>query len=88
MCSYLNIGQFDQHRSSKGIDDPIAVPDIVVKNHGSFSWNKNTAISVYYTVCNGCGCQDISDDIDGKPQSYNGSVGIKKKICEKQWTNA
>ena len=33
----------------RGID-PIAVPGIVVKNHGPFSWGKDTAAAVYHAV--------------------------------------
>ena len=29
---------------------PIAVPGIVVKNHGPFSWGKDPAASVYHAV--------------------------------------
>ena len=30
--------------------DPMAVPGVVVKNHGPFSWGKNPAASVYHAV--------------------------------------
>lgn len=29
--------------------DPLAVPGVVVKNHGPFSWGKDAAVSVYHT---------------------------------------
>lgn len=30
--------------------DPMAVPRIIIKNHGSFSWGKDAAESVYHAV--------------------------------------
>lgn len=33
-----------------GTNDPMAIPGIVVKNHGPFAWGKNPADSVYHAV--------------------------------------
>jgi L-ribulose-5-phosphate 4-epimerase len=33
-----------------GENDPMAIPGILVKNHGPFAWGKNPADSVYNTV--------------------------------------
>ncbi len=33
-----------------GAKDPMAIPGIVVKNHGPFAWGKNPADSVYHAV--------------------------------------
>lgn len=36
--------------STLGDSDPLAIPGILVKNHGPFSWGKDAAASVYHAV--------------------------------------
>ena len=46
----LNTGRVIVETIEERSIDPIAVPGIVVKNHGPFAWGKDAAASVYHAV--------------------------------------
>ena len=46
----LNTGRVIVETIKERSIDPIAVPGIVVKNHGPFAWGKDAAASVYHAV--------------------------------------
>lgn len=46
----LNTGKVIVECIKERAIDPMAVPGIVVKNHGPFSWGKDTAAAVYHAV--------------------------------------
>ena len=60
--------------------DPMAVPGVVVKNHGPFSWGKDTADSVYHAVV-----MDIVSEMNIKTLLVNSNPLIKQYILDKHY---
>lgn len=63
----------------RGID-PIAVPGIVVKNHGPFSWGKDAEDSVYHAVV-----MEKVAEMDLKTLIINSSANMQKYILDKHY---
>lgn len=63
----------------RGID-PMAVPGIVVKNHGPFSWGKTPAASVYHAVV-----LDTVADMALKTLLINPGAEMKQYILDKHY---
>ena len=63
----------------RGID-PIAVPGIVVKNHGPFSWGKNAEDSVYHAVV-----MEKVAEMDLKTLIINPSANMQQYILDKHY---
>lgn len=63
----------------RGID-PIAVPGIVVKNHGPFSWGKNAAVSVYHAVV-----MEKVAEMDLKTFLINPNASMQQYILDKHY---
>ncbi len=59
---------------------PLAVPGIVVKNHGPFSWGKNAAASVYHAVV-----MEKVAEMDLKTLLINPSANMKQYILDKHY---
>ena len=68
--------------------DPMAVPGVVVKNHGPFSWGKDAAASVYHAVV-----MDVVAEMNLKtlmlnPQASMGEYVLDKHYIRKHGINA
>ena len=61
--------------------DPIAVPGIVVRNHGPFSWGKDAADSVYHAVV-----LETVAEMDLKTLLLNPNASIAKYVLDKHYT--
>ena len=61
--------------------DPIAVPGVVVKNHGPFTWGKNAAESVYHAVV-----MDVIAEMGIKTMLINPQASIAKYVLDKHYT--
>ncbi|MCQ2553340.1 MAG: L-ribulose-5-phosphate 4-epimerase [Clostridia bacterium] len=64
---------------SEGID-PLAVPGIVVKNHGPFSWGKTPAASVYHAVV-----MEKVAEMDLKTLILNPNAAMPQYIMDKHY---
>ena len=60
--------------------DPIAVPGIVVKNHGPFSWGKDPAASVYHAVV-----METIAEMDLKTLLLNPDANMNQYILDKHY---
>ena len=60
--------------------DPMAVPGILVKNHGPFSWGKDPASSVYYSVVMETICE-----MNIKTMTINRHASMKQYILDKHY---
>lgn len=60
--------------------DPMAVPSIIVKNHGPFSWGKDAATSVYHAVV-----LDTVAEMSLKTLFLNPKATMSKYILEKHY---
>lgn len=63
----------------RGID-PMAVPGIVVKNHGPFSWGKDAAASVYHAVV-----MDAVAEMDLKTLLLNPQASMAQYVLDKHY---
>lgn len=63
----------------RGID-PMAVPGIVVKNHGPFSWGKDAAASVYHAVV-----MDVVAEMNLKTLMLNPDADMKQYVLDKHY---
>ncbi|MBE7003015.1 MAG: L-ribulose-5-phosphate 4-epimerase [Ruminococcaceae bacterium] len=63
----------------RGID-PMAVPGIVVRNHGPFSWGKDAAASVYHAVV-----MDAVAEMDLKTLILNPQATIQPYVLDKHY---
>ena len=63
----------------RGID-PIAIPGIVVKNHGPFAWGKDAAGSVYHAVV-----MDVVAEMNLKTLMLNPDANMKQYILDKHY---
>lgn len=60
--------------------DPMAVPGIVVKNHGPFSWGKDAAASVYHAVV-----METVAEMDLKTLMLNPNAEMKQYVLDKHY---
>ena len=63
----------------RGID-PLAVPGIVVRNHGPFSWGKDAAASVYHAVV-----METVAEMDLKTLLLNPAASMEQYILDKHY---
>lgn len=60
--------------------DPMAVPGVVVKNHGPFSWGKDAAASVYYSVV-----MDVVAEMNLKTLMLNPKASMAQYVLDKHY---
>ena len=60
--------------------DPIAVPGVVVKNHGPFSWGKDAAAAVYHAVV-----MDVVAEMNLKTLLLNPNATMQQYILDKHY---
>lgn len=60
--------------------DPVAVPGVVVKNHGPFSWGRNPADSVYHAVV-----MDVISEINIKTLALNPGAAMAQYLLDKHY---
>ena len=60
--------------------DPMAVPGVVVKNHGPFSWGKDAAASVYHAVV-----METVAEMDLKTLILNPEASIAQYVLDKHY---
>ena len=60
--------------------DPMAVPGVVVKNHGPFSWGKDAAASVYHAVV-----MDTVAEMDLKTLLLNPQASMAQYVLDKHY---
>lgn len=60
--------------------DPKAVPGVVVKNHGPFSWGKDAATSVYHAVV-----MDVVAEMNLKTLLLNPQASIAQYVLDKHY---
>lgn len=63
----------------RGID-PLAVPGIIVKNHGPFSWGKDAAVSVYHAVV-----MEAISEMAIKTLLLNPQASMAQYVCDKHY---
>ena len=63
----------------RGID-PIAVPGIIVKNHGPFTWGKDADASVYHAVV-----LEAVAEMDMKTLMLNPAAGMAQYVLDKHY---
>ena len=66
--------------NSRGID-PMAVPGIIVNNHGPFAWGKDADQSVYHAVV-----MDVVAEMDIKTLSINPRASMQRYILYKHYS--
>lgn len=60
--------------------DPMAVPGVVVKNHGPFSWGKDAADSVYHAVV-----MDVVAEMNLKTLMLNPNASMAQYVLDKHY---
>ncbi len=60
--------------------DPVAVPGVVVKNHGPFSWGKDAAAAVYHAVV-----MDVVAEMNLKTLLLNPNATMQQYILDKHY---
>ncbi len=60
--------------------DPLAVPGIVVKNHGPFTWGKDPDASVYHAVV-----MDVVAEMNIKSLLLNGDASMAQYVLDKHY---
>ncbi|MEY8612225.1 L-ribulose-5-phosphate 4-epimerase [Parabacteroides segnis] len=60
--------------------DPMAVPGVVVKNHGPFSWGKDAATSVYHAVV-----MDVVAEMNLKTLMLNPQASMWQYVLDKHY---
>lgn len=68
--------------------DPIAVPGIVVKNHGPFSWGKDAAAAVYHAVVMDTVAEMNLKTLYLNPQAFMTQYVLDKHYMRKHGVNA
>lgn len=76
----LNTGKVIVETIHKRKIDPLAVPGIVVKNHGPFSWGKDPAASVYHAVV-----MEKVAEMDLKTLLLNPNANMNQYILDKHY---
>ena len=65
---------------NRGIE-PLAIPGIIVKNHGPFAWGQDADQSVYHAVV-----MDVVAEMDIKTLSINPEASMQQYILDKHYT--
>lgn len=60
--------------------DPMAIPGVVVKNHGPFSWGKDAAASVYHAVV-----MDVVSEMNLKTLMLNPQASMWQYVLDKHY---
>ena len=60
--------------------DPMAIPGVVVKNHGPFSWGKDAATSVYHAVV-----MDVVSEMTLKTMFLNPKASMAQYVLDKHY---
>ena len=60
--------------------DPTAIPGIIVKNHGPFSWGDNAAASVYHAVV-----MEAVAEMDFKTLLLNPNASMAQYVLDKHY---
>ncbi len=60
--------------------DPMAVPGVVVRNHGPFAWGKDAAASVYHAVV-----MDVVAEMSLKSLMLNPQASIQQYVLDKHF---
>lgn len=60
--------------------DPMAVPGVVVKNHGPFSWGKDAATSVYHAVV-----MEVVAEMNLKTLTLNPQASMAQYVLDKHY---
>lgn len=68
-----------EYLKEQGID-PMAVPGVLVKNHGPFSWGKDAAASVYHAVV-----MDTVAEMDLKTLLLNPQASMAQYVLDKHY---
>ena len=76
----VNTGKVIIETIKAGGYDPLAIPGIVVQNHGPFSWGKNGANSVYNAVV-----MDKVAEMDIKTLTLNPNASMPQYILDKHY---
>lgn len=76
----LNTGKVIVETLKKRSIDPVAVPGVVVKNHGPFSWGKDAAASVYHAVV-----MEVISEMNLKTLMLNSKAEMKQYILDKHY---
>lgn len=76
----LNTGKVIVETIRKRNIQPLAVPGIVVKNHGPFSWGKDAAASVYHAVV-----MEKVAEMDLKTLLINPNASMQQYILDKHY---
>lgn len=76
----LNTGRVIVETIKERSIDPIAVPGIVVKNHGPFAWGKDAAASVYHAVV-----MEKVAEMDLKTLLINPDAAMQQYILDKHY---
>lgn len=63
----------------RGID-PVAVPGVVVNNHGPFSWGKDAAVAVYHAVV-----MDVVAEMNLKTLLLNPDASMQQYVLDKHY---
>lgn len=77
----LNTGRVIVETFRKRGLDPMAVPGVVVKNHGPFTWGKDAAQSVYHAVV-----LETIAEMDLKTLALNPEAEIKQYVLDKHYS--
>lgn len=76
----LNTGKvIVEHIEKHGID-PMAIPGILVRNHGPFTWGKDAAESVYHSVV-----MEVVAEINIKTLSVNKDASMPQYVLDKHY---
>lgn len=76
----LNTGNVIEETLRQLAIDPLAVPGIVVKNHGPFTWGKDAAASVYHAVV-----MEKVAEMDLKTLLLNPDAGLAQYVLDKHY---
>lgn len=76
----VNTGKVIIECIKKRCMDPMAVPGVVVRNHGPFAWGKDAASSVYHAVV-----MDVVAEMDLKTLMINPRADMNQYILDKHY---
>lgn len=76
----LNTGKVIVECINERSIDPMAIPGIVVRNHGPFSWGKDAAASVYHAVV-----METVAEMDFKSLLLNPNASMKQYVLKKHF---
>lgn len=76
----LNTGKVIVETLKERNIDPMAIPGVIVKNHGPFSWGKDAAASVYHAVV-----MDTVAEVGLKTLLLNPQASMEQYILDKHY---